>query len=242
MRKVLITVASFAVVLAGVVSVPTASAAVTCPTVDPVSGAVTAPTPAPGVDWSGCDLTGAFLLMADLTGANLTGANLTVSFIFIANLTSANLTGANLTEAYVGSSTLIGANFTGANFTDATVQGGTMTGANLTGANFTNAELNVSLAGVLVSCSNTGILGTGVTGTPTNVPTGWTFAGGTLSGPIVICASAASPTPIMMWMHSVARESATASCPTGYAGSWATWPNGGKGGYVCDKFVPIYGN
>jgi hypothetical protein len=71
-------------------------------------------------------------------------------------------------------------------------------------------------------------------------PIAWREAGA--GAPIVICASAASPTPIMMWMQSVARETATASCPTGYAGSWATWPNGGKGGYVCDKFVPIYGN
>jgi hypothetical protein len=24
--------------------------------------------------------------------------------------------------------------------------------------------------------------------------------------------------------------------------SWDTWPNGGKGGFVCNRFVPEYGN
>jgi hypothetical protein len=45
-----------------------------------------------------------------------------------------------------------------------------------------------------------------------------------------------------MWMQSIGRDAATSSCPVGYAGSWAAWPNGGKGGYVCDKFVRVYGN
>ena len=48
--------------------------------------------------------------------------------------------------------------------------------------------------------------------------------------------------PMPMWQQAVGRESSTASCPDGYAGSWDAWPNGGKGGYVCNRFVPVYGN
>ena len=224
MRKALITVASIALLMAGMVSAPAASAVVTCPTVDPGTGAVTAPTPAPGVDWTGCNLT-----YAALNGANLTGAN----------LTGANLTGA----IFVGGSVLTGANFTGADLTGATLGFSNFTGANFTGADLTGATLVFNdLTGAYVSCSNTGILGTGMRSSINTFPTGWTFASGTLSVPIVLCASAASPAPIMMWMQSVSRDTATAICPAGYAGSWAAWPNGGKGGYVCDKFVPIYGN
>jgi len=49
-------------------------------------------------------------------------------------------------------------------------------------------------------------------------------------------------TPIPMWHQAISRASATATCPDGYTGSWATWPNGGKGGYVCNRSVPAYGN
>lgn len=226
MRKALITAASFAVLLAGMVSAPAASAVVTCPTVAPGTGAVTAPAPAPGVDWAGCDLTGASIFYVDVAGANLTGANLTGAQLGGSNMTGANLTGANLTGADVNFTNLAFADLTGANLTSAG-----MSGSNLTGA--------------YVSCSNTGILGTGITSFyPNTLPTGWALASGTLSVPIVICVSApaTTPAPIMMWMQSVSRDTATAACPAGYAGSWAAWPNGGKGGFVCDKFVPIYGN
>jgi hypothetical protein len=226
MRKALITAASFAVLLAGVVSAPAASAVVTCPTVSGGTGAVSAPVPAPGVDWAGCDLTGASIFYLNMAGANLTGANLTGAQLAGANLTGANLTGANLTGAVMAFTNLAFADLTGANLTSAA-----MSGVNLTGA--------------YVSCSDTGILGTGITSfSPNLLPTGWTLVSGTLSVPIVICVSApaTTATPILMWMQSMARDTATATCPAGYAGSWAAWPNGGKGGYVCDKFVPIYGN
>ena len=45
-----------------------------------------------------------------------------------------------------------------------------------------------------------------------------------------------------MWQQTIGRASATATCPDGYTGSWDTWPNGGKGGYVCNKFLPVYGS
>ena len=53
---------------------------------------------------------------------------------------------------------------------------------------------------------------------------------------------AGAVTPIPMWQQAIGRASATASCPDGYTGSWDTWPNGGTGGYVCNRFVPVYGN
>ncbi len=47
---------------------------------------------------------------------------------------------------------------------------------------------------------------------------------------------------IPMWQQAIGRASATATCPDGYTDSWDTWPNGGKGGYVCNKFLPAYGS
>jgi hypothetical protein len=47
---------------------------------------------------------------------------------------------------------------------------------------------------------------------------------------------------IPMWQQAIGRASATATCPDGYTGSWDTWPNGGTGGFVCNRFVPAYGN
>jgi hypothetical protein len=48
--------------------------------------------------------------------------------------------------------------------------------------------------------------------------------------------------PVMMWQQAYGRASASDTCQTGYTPSWDTWPNGGKGGFVCNRFVPEYGN
>lgn len=48
--------------------------------------------------------------------------------------------------------------------------------------------------------------------------------------------------PVMMWQQAYARASAADSCQSGYTPSWDTWPNGGTGGFVCNRFVPEYGN
>jgi hypothetical protein len=37
-------------------------------------------------------------------------------------------------------------------------------------------------------------------------------------------------------------SSASDTCQSGYTPSWDTWPNGGKGGFVCNRFVPDFGN
>ncbi len=52
----------------------------------------------------------------------------------------------------------------------------------------------------------------------------------------------AGSSPIPMWQQAIGRPSATAPCPDGYTGSWDTWPNNHTGGYVCNRFVPTYGN
>ncbi|MSX83411.1 MAG: hypothetical protein F2740_03590, partial [Actinobacteria bacterium] len=95
---------------------PTAALAVTCPTVDPVTFAVT-PAASSDVDWSGCDLTGANLQDAALDGANLDGAN---------------LTNANLTDATGPRGTFIGTNFTNANLTSFNGYLADFTGADFT--------------------------------------------------------------------------------------------------------------
>ena len=48
--------------------------------------------------------------------------------------------------------------------------------------------------------------------------------------------------PIPMWQQAIGRASASAPCPDGYTGSWDTWPNSGTGGFVCNRFIPAYGN
>jgi len=50
-----------------------------------------------------------------------------------------------------------------------------------------------------------------------------------------------APRPTIMWNQAIGRASASAACPAGYTPSWDTWPNNHTGGYVCNRFVPMYG-
>ena len=43
------------------------------------------------------------------------------------------------------------------------------------------------------------------------------------------------------WMQSLARPAATTPCPPGWAPSWAEWPSGRSGGYVCDRTIALSG-
>lgn len=140
-----------------------ASAAVTCPTVDPVTGAVS-PAPGPGADWQGCVLTNAYLYGAVLTNANLAGAD----------LSNANLFGADLT----------GATLAGAGLTGATLSGAVLNNADLTGANLASTALDGAfLDGTTLTMVRSG----GITGNPTALPANWILAtsltGGYLAGP-----------------------------------------------------------
>ncbi len=80
-------------------------------------------TPAPKVDWSGCNKPKMRLGGLDLTGANLTGADLTHTDLRDANLTDANLAGANLARVNLTTVGVKGANFSGATVTDAMIGG-----------------------------------------------------------------------------------------------------------------------
>jgi tetratricopeptide (TPR) repeat protein len=86
-----------------------------------------------------CDLTGAGLVIADLSGADLSGANLAGANLSRANLTNADLRGANLS----------GTGLFGANLSNANLNGATLVGADLRNTYLVNAQLNgVSLTGV----------------------------------------------------------------------------------------------
>lgn len=39
------------------------------------------------------------------------------------------------------------------------------------------------------------------------------------------------------WYQSIGRNSAESECPSGWSGSWAQWPNGGLGGWVCNREI-----
>jgi uncharacterized protein YjbI with pentapeptide repeats len=87
-----------------------------------------------------CDLSGAGLVMADLSGADLSGANLAG-----ANLSRANLIGADLRGANLSSAGLFGVNLSGAK----------LGGANLLGADLRNTYLaNAEMSGVTLSGAN----------------------------------------------------------------------------------------
>jgi len=94
---------------------------------------------------SGCELSNAGLVYADLRGADLSRANLSR-----ANLSRANLQGADLRGA-----TLVGASLSGANLTGAALDGANLTTADLRYAYMTNATFqgasldNVMLQGAI---------------------------------------------------------------------------------------------
>jgi hypothetical protein len=123
--------------------------------------------PAPGVNWSGCqlgplflvgaNLTGANLQSTNLTGANLTNANLAAAYVQGAVLSGAILTNASLGDAFLNNAHLSGAYLTNARLGDAILnnahlqgahmQGAQFPGASLAGANLTNANLTGGFLG-----------------------------------------------------------------------------------------------
>lgn len=52
--------------------------------------------------------------------------------------------------------------------------------------------------------------------------------------------AAASADPPEIWFQSYARASADEACFEGYVASYASWPNDGTGGWVCDRAVKKY--
>ncbi|MDR2983732.1 MAG: pentapeptide repeat-containing protein, partial [Nocardiopsaceae bacterium] len=84
--RMLCSTGLLAVVAGTLVIAASPAAAVTCPTVDFTTHHVSPP-PAPGVDWSGCNLNNANLNGSNLAGANLSGANLSDAWLSDVNLT-----------------------------------------------------------------------------------------------------------------------------------------------------------
>lgn len=215
LRPVTCLLASSGLVVAAVSLTGTAqAAAVVCPTVS--STGVVSPAPAPGVDWSRCDLAGANLASANLTDANfydanLTGANLTNAILTSANLSfvklyTAALAGADLTSANLDGAIVTDADMTSADLSHVSFPLGSLEADNLTGANLSFAALgtpniaDLTLTGAdlngTVMASNgilVGVVSGGITGVPANLPSypsHWRLANGYLIGPGAILSHA----------------------------------------------------
>lgn len=160
-RGRVVSAAAIAALTAGMVSfAPVATAASSCPSVDRQTGAVT-PSPAPGVDWTGCDLD-----YADLAGANLTGANLPGVTLAYANLSGATLSGAEMYDAMTG-------------FTD--LSSADLTNTDLSYASFLETSLDqADLAGAKLDYVHS----RDITGTPATIPPNWRITDGYLIGPV----------------------------------------------------------
>lgn len=104
--------------------------------------------PKPGVNWSGCTLSG-----RDLRRASLSGAQLGSSTLANANLRDANLAGADLSDANLDAADARGANLQTASLKGATLRGTRLANADLRDTNMSDADLqgadlsNVQLQG-----------------------------------------------------------------------------------------------
>ncbi|MES1021406.1 pentapeptide repeat-containing protein [Gloeocapsa sp. BRSZ] len=95
-------------------------------------------------DCQNCNLSGAGLVLANLSGANLSGANLSGANLSRANLSGANLVGANLMGASLFGANLSGTILNGSDLSAADLRetylvNASLTGAQLSGANFQGA-------------------------------------------------------------------------------------------------------
>lgn len=154
---------------------PSLAATVSCPSVAVGTGAVT-PAPAPGVDWQGCNLSGAVVYDADLSGANLSGANLTGAEITgTSDVTDANLFGATMTNTMLQAD-FSGSDLAGANLTDENDLGSSFTGADLHDVNLSGADLQPATLADVESG--------GITASPLpTLPALWQLSSGYLTGP-----------------------------------------------------------
>jgi len=111
-------------------------------------------------DFKGLDLTGTFLVDAELKRADFTDANFTDADLTGVCLNQATLMGATFTRVLLRYADLVDANFakadlTGARLYRADLTGATLTNATLTDANFTDASLaRATLAGVVLASTN----------------------------------------------------------------------------------------
>ena len=166
----------------GVVATVPASAAprdstVTCPTVNPQTGAVT-PKPTLGVNWSGCDLAGADLSRAPLDFADLSGANLTGANVARAGFEETDFIDANLTGVSGNNTDFNGTDFTGADLTAVKLPGGSFPGASFASAILARADLDHSDLGG-VTAAKADLAGANLTSDRLNAAS---FSGASLKG------------------------------------------------------------
>jgi uncharacterized protein YjbI with pentapeptide repeats len=147
----------------------TAIAASPCPSVDPVTGAVS-PAPTAGVNWSGCDLSHANLTEANLSGASLIGTNLTQATMNGVYLNNANLTGAILDSANLFSAAIYGADLNSADLENADLEYGAIGEADLSNADLSGANL-------------ANLYSRDITGPPAALPANWQLIDAYLVGP-----------------------------------------------------------
>ena len=223
-----------------------------------------------GANLTNANLTNANLEDATVTGANLSGATMTgVNLTRTAsggvtaagtawsvpyrvlngyilgpsvNLADAQLANADLANAQLNSADLTranlrGANLNGADLTNAGLNDTSLTGADLTGANINNTQF----IGAVVTCSDTGILGTGMSGSTGMLADNWTFVGGVLRVPLVPCPVTAPSTTPSLWVQAYARADAAETCLAGWTPSWEQWVNQGSGGFTCGRSIRAYG-
>ena len=74
---------------------------------------------------------------------------------------------------------------------------------------------------------------------------GSSFYGDLIRFNLAVCpdgACAADGGAIPGWVQSFARSDQATPCPEGWAASWEQWPFEGRGGFVCTRSIPAYGD
>jgi uncharacterized protein YjbI with pentapeptide repeats/outer membrane protein assembly factor BamB len=144
--------------------------AASCPTIG--SGGAVTPSPTPGVDWAGCDLSGADFVNLDLSGVNFAGANLTGADFVTADLSGASVAGANLADTEYDNGNLTDADLSGATVTDSDFLNAVLTGANLHAVDLsTDSLVGVQSGGIEAATA------------PAALPTSWELIAGYIAGP-----------------------------------------------------------
>jgi len=99
-------------------------------------------TPAPKVNWRGCDKSGTLLSGSNLSGANLSRAKFNSTDLSGSSLVSVNLAQSDLSYATLNHANLSQANLEGANLNFAEIREADLSGANLRDANLGDAVLD----------------------------------------------------------------------------------------------------
>ena len=140
-----------------------------------------------GVDLSGADLQQVQLVRTKVQGANFTSADFTGAYSSaVVGTPSGMSTGTAIVDGYfiAPGVTLAGLDLRGKNLAGLNLSGADLTNTNLTGANLTGVQMvGANLTGTNLTGANlTNLMATGVTGTPTGLPSNVTFSSGSILG------------------------------------------------------------